>query len=223
MHVAGRSHLEILRRLADVAIAVQARAAAVFSPPPFSSLLPPFRGEVGRGVPRAGARGGGRRRVIPPGPPSRGEERNREDARSPPTLAKEANRRLLSSSLLFSPPPFQGGGRVGGPAPAARGWGGGVIPPAPLPGGDERVGRRGAPMAGGAVGGRRINPPPDLPPSRGEERNREGVRTAPTLDQGADRCRLLSSPLTLLSSPLKGGGREGGRPWERRRSQAIHG
>ena len=31
---AGRSHLEILRRLADISIAGQARAAAVFSPPP---------------------------------------------------------------------------------------------------------------------------------------------------------------------------------------------
>ena len=48
------------------------RRTAAFSPPPLSSLLPPFRGEVGRGVRRR--RAGWAAGVIPPGGPSRGEE-----------------------------------------------------------------------------------------------------------------------------------------------------
>ena len=46
---AGQSHLEISRRLADIAIAGQARAAAVFSPPPFFFPSPLSGGRSGGG------------------------------------------------------------------------------------------------------------------------------------------------------------------------------
>ena len=171
---------------------------------------PPFRGEVGRGVPRrhAGAPGGGRTAVSaietsrrvgrrgcgggretpvrasePPGhpppdlPPSRGEERNGDGPPlRPTTMMPESPVRavLAPPPLLFSPPPFQGGGREGGPAPArgrARRR-------------EDRRFRHRDLSAGRAAGvrrrsgdpcpvcGARFNPPPDLPPSRGEERRR---------------------------------------------------
>ena len=51
------------------------RTAAPSRPPPFSSLLPPFRGEVGRGVPSAAGARMGRRSCSPPAPFQGGEER----------------------------------------------------------------------------------------------------------------------------------------------------
>ena len=112
--------------------------------------------------------------------------------------------RAAAVSLL----PLQGGGREGGPAPA-RGWAAAGHPPRPpFQGGEERAGRPGCgdgretprPVCG-AWG----IPPPDLPPSRGEERRRRGQDSpaSSSLDEGADRRRFLSSP-------LQGGGREGG-------------
>ena len=74
------------------------RVAAVFSPPP-------FRGEVGRGVPRAGAAGG--RRVIPPTPPSRGEKRGRGGGGGPSPGGAAA---APLGQPPSRPPPFQGGG-----------------------------------------------------------------------------------------------------------------
>ena len=56
------------------------------------------------------------------------------------------------------------------------------------------------------------------PPFRGEERNREDARSPPTPDREADRRRLFSSPLTLLSSPLSGGRSGGGSPARSKRS-----
>ena len=82
------------------------------------------------------------------------------------------------------------------------------------------VGRRpGASLPGGAVGGRRIDPPPDLPPSRGERRGRRfyllppflppsGGRSgggSPVQARGVERAAGLSPP-----APLPGGRREGG-------------
>ena len=88
----GQSHLEISGRFADIAIAGQGRAAAVFSPPPFLLPLPPFRGEVGRGVPPLGAP------ALPGGSPMSGTGKIPDRAAEPPGQPPSR------------PPPFQGGG-----------------------------------------------------------------------------------------------------------------
>ena len=210
---------------------------------PHSSLLPPGRGEVGRGVRHrhAGAPGSGRTavsaieaprrvgrrgcgggretpgpvcgaRVNPPPdlPPSRGEERKGGDPPlRPTTMMPESPVRTVCA-----PPPFQGGGREGGPAPA-RGR---------TRRREDRRFRHRDPSAGGAVGvrrrsgdprpvcGARVNPPPDLPPSRGEERNGGGPPLRPTTMMPESPIRTVCAPPPLLFSPppFQGGGREGG-------------
>ena len=202
------------------------RTAAALSPPPFSSLLPPSRGEVGRGVRRrrAGASGwaaGVRRRSgAPPSglrslghPPFRpspfqGEERGREDAPTPPDAGPGGGPpppSLLSpfSSLL---PPFRGevGRGVRRRRAGASGRAAGV----------RR--RSGAPRP---VCGARVIPPSDLPPSRG--RSAAGrTRQRPRRWTGRRTAAALSPPPSLLSSPLQGGGREGG-PLCRRAGGAV--
>ena len=112
-----------------------ARAAAVFSPPPFLLPLPPFRGEVGRGVPPLGApalpggspmSGTGKipdRAAEPPGqPPSRpppGQSHLEISGRFADIAIAGQGRARPPFSLLppsFFPSPLQGGGREGGPA-----------------------------------------------------------------------------------------------------------
>ena len=132
---------------------------------------------------------------------------------------------------VFSPPPFQGGGREGGPAPGCAGvpsasretrtrvraFG----PPsrrdagAPRQSTDERD-RKDPPTGPPSPW---VNPPPDLPPSRGEERRPRGEELESQgvgrlggigiVGREARRRRLLSSPRSSLP-PLQGGGREGG-------------
>ena len=117
----------------------------VCAPPPFSSLLPPFRGEVGKGVRRrpAGARGGWRAAV----------------------------------SAVETPPR-----RVG-----RRGCGGNRETPRP-------------------VCGARVNPPPDLPPERGEERNGGGLLLRPTTTMPESPIRAAWSPpsFSSLLPPFRG-------------------
>ena len=199
------------------------RRTAAFSPPPFSSLLPPFRGEVGRGVPRLPACR--RRRVIPPGPPSRGEKRVRGGRGAgavgrPPVRSAEPGAFPLPTSPLpggrsatgrtrvrprrrtgrrtaaaFSPPPFFRGEVGRGVRRRRAGGRRRVIPPTPLPGGRREGGAAG-------VRGRSGGPPSGL-------RSRGDARSPPTPAQEADR-RLLSSSFLFSPPPFQGGGREGG-------------
>ena len=115
-------------------------------------------------------------------------------------------------AAVFLSSPLQGGGREGGPAPGCVG-----VPPAsrkartrarafgPLGRRDAGASRqltderdREGPRPGCGAG----STPLPTSPFRGEERSREDARSPPTPDPEADRCRLLSSPLS--------GGRSGG-------------
>ena len=127
---------------------------------------------------------------------------------------------------VFSPPPFQGGGREGGPAPGCAG-----VPSASR---ETRTrmrafgppGRRdaGAPRQSTDERDRKdpptgppspwVNPPPDLPPSRGEERRPRGEELESQgvgrlggigiVGREARRRRLLSSPRSSLPPPFRG-------------------
>ena len=72
--------------------------------PPYSSLLPPFRGEVGRGVPR---RRGWAARVIPPAPFQGGRREGGTAGVRP--FARQRGRWTVGQPPS-RPPPFQGGG-----------------------------------------------------------------------------------------------------------------
>ena len=116
-------------------------------------------------------------------------------------------RRFLPSPLSSSPPPFQGGGWEGGPAPGSAG-----VPPASREA-RTRVRAFGPPCRrdAGASGqftdergreaprpGRRapgVNPPPDLPPSRGEERRRRGPPPCSAIESGPQRGTLTPPPV----------------------------
>ena len=167
-------------------------------------LLPPFRGERRR---RRGARcpasrpvGGG---LSPPAPLPGGRTQDRG----------ACGRRFLSS-------PLQGGGREGGPAPGCAG-----VPLAPReartrmrafgpPGRrdagaprrftDER--NREYPRPG--CGAPWVNPPPDLPPSRGEERRPKGEerrrRRRALLPVDSDVGEAPDALTLLLLSPSGG-------------------
>ena len=94
-----------------------ARGRRLLSSPPFSSRLPPFRGEAGRGIPHR--RAGGRRRVTP-GPPSRGEKRGRGGG-VPGAVERPPVRSAEPGSTPLPTSPLPGGRREdGGGAPSAR-------------------------------------------------------------------------------------------------------
>ena len=203
-------------------------------------LLPPFRGEVGRGAPRRGRsrafpvaflpsfRGEGRswRRGAPlsgvavcgggstPLPTSPLKGGRREGRASGRLLPGDDDVGAVSSALTpWLLPPFRG--EVGRGAP--RRGRSRAFPVALLPSfrGEGRSWRRGAPLSGVAVGGRGIDPPPDLPPSRGEGRSGGGVRPA-----RRQRCRRgILRPDSLTPPPFRG---EVGRGAPRRgRSRAF--
>ena len=157
----GRLPVVGCRSPAGPAAALTPPPLTLLSFPPYSSLLPPFRGEVGRGGSPVPARKAVDAGLSPPAPLPGGRREGRALRLRPD-----------SSPLTLLSSPLQGGGREGVPRADVRGGGRrGYPPPAPLPGG-----------------------------------RREG---------GALRLRPDSSPLTLLSSPLQGGGREGGPPCRR--------
>ena len=171
------------------------RAAAV-------SLLPPFRGEVGRGVdPLPTDRDAGQRRAPPPTPPlspERGQERNREGARTtpprrpppdlPPERGEEPGRRI--------PRRHRRRRAEGAPTPC--------LLSSPLEGGRREDLAARFPRDRRSVTGHRPLTPP---PSRGKESESQGAgRLANIAIAGQDAHRRRFSPPTW-----KGGGREGGR------------
>ena len=192
-HAPGRSHLEIFGGLADIAVAGQARAAAVFSPPP-------FRREVGRGVPPLGA-------PASPRPRAKRERGCGPSARQAGgTPALPGNSRMSGIGKLpdraaqprgqppSRPPPFQGGGEK-----TAR--------PASLFG--HREHSRTAPLTpppfpgGGVKTESQLRLPWTRPQGNRTWKFRGGSPTSPSPGRRARGRRLLSSP-------LQGGGREGG-------------
>ena len=173
-----------------------------------SALLPPFRGEVGRGVPRRRA---GRAAGHPPGPPSRGEERKRRRSAlsSNDDDAGESYPRRLRSS------PLSGGRSGGGSRAGARVGGGGSSPPPPLPGGRREGGAAGVRgRSGDPPSGLRSlgHPPPDLPPCLLSSPLQGGGR-----EGGPAPARGRVGRRVIPPAPLPGGRREGGPARVRRR------
>ena len=119
---AGRSHLEILRRRADVAVAGQARAAAVFSPPPLYFFPSPLSGgRSGGGGPPLGA------------PASRQPRAKRERGCGP------SARQTGGTPALPGNSPMSGIGKV--PVRAAQPPGQPPSRPPPFQGGGEKIAR----------------------------------------------------------------------------------
>ena len=187
----GQSHLEILRRLAGIAIAGQGGAR------PPSSLLPPSRGE------EIGARARARRQAAgavtglsepvrkPPDPLA--DPRMRLPCRPRPGQSHlEILRRLADIAVAgrdargcrFLSSPLQGGGREGGPTPGSAG-----VSPASR---EARTRMR----AFGPPSRRDAGAPRQLTDERDREDPRPGCRTPG------------STPLP--TSPLPGGRREDG-------------
>ena len=184
------------------------RSRSKSSSPGESGATPPRRAGT---APLAGGAVGGRRITPPPDLPPPG-------GRSAAGRTRERPRRRTGrrAAAAFPPPPFssllpsplQGGGREGGPAPAHGAPGGGSSPRPPFQGEKRRAGRRGHPFGRRRGRWAADQPPPDLPPFRGEERSREDARTPPTPDREATAAAF--PPPFSSSSPPPSGGRSGG-------------